>query len=65
MENGCAKSEAEADIYRTPTATGLVSTGEDRVLHRLMERVRAMEAEIASLRWDEKGFEMMECRNEG
>jgi len=26
--------------------------------------VRAMEAEIASLRWNDKSFEMMECRNE-
>jgi chromosome segregation ATPase len=64
-ENGCAKNKAEADTYRTPTATGLANTDEDRVVHRLMERVQAMEAEIASLRWNEKSFEMRECRNEG
>jgi chromosome segregation ATPase len=64
-ENGCAKNKAEADTYRTPTATGLVNTDEVRVVHRLMERVQAMEAEIASLRWNEKSFEMRECRNEG
>jgi hypothetical protein len=65
MENGRSKSKAEADTYRTPTATGLVNTDEDRVVHRLLERMQAMEAEIASLRWNEKSFEMMECRNEG
>jgi hypothetical protein len=64
-ENGCAKSKAEADTYRTQTATGLVNTDEDRVVHGLLERVRAMEAEMASLRRNEKSFEMMECRNEG
>jgi hypothetical protein len=64
-ENGCAESKAEADTYRTQTATGLVNTDEDRVVHRLMERMQNMEAEIASLRWNEKSFEMMECRNEG
>jgi hypothetical protein len=64
-ENGCSKSKAEADAYRTPTATGLVNTDADRVVHRLMERMQAMEAEMASLRGNEKSFEMMECRNEG
>jgi hypothetical protein len=64
-ENGGAKSKAEADTYRTPTATGLVNADEDRVVHKLMERMQAMEAEMASLRGNEKSFEMMECRNEG
>ena len=64
-ENGCSKSKAEAGAYRTPTATGLVNVDEGRVVHRLMERMQAMEAEMASLRWNEKSFEMMECRNEG
>jgi hypothetical protein len=67
-ENGCAKSaksKAEGDRYRTQTATGLVNTDEDRLVHRLMERVGAMEAEMASLRWNEKRFEKMERRNEG
>ena len=63
-ENGISKSKKEAN-YRTQAATGLVNTDEDRVVHRLMERVRAMEAEMASLRWNEKSFEMMECSNEG
>ena len=67
IENGCSesKSKAEADTYRTPTATGLVNTDEDRVVHRLLERMQTMEAEIASLRWNEKSFEKMECSNEG
>ncbi|KAF8492375.1 hypothetical protein F5888DRAFT_1806813 [Russula emetica] len=64
-ENGCANSKVDADTYRTQTATGLVNTDEDRVVHRLMERMQAMEAEMASLRGNEKSFEMMECRNEG
>jgi colicin import membrane protein len=64
-ENGCVESKTEADTYRTQTATGLVNPDEDRVMHRLMERVQAMEAEMASLRGNEKSFERMECRNEG
>jgi hypothetical protein len=64
-EDGWAKSKAEADTYRNQTPTGLVNTDADRAVHRLMERVRAMEAEMASKRWNEKVFEMMECRNEG
>ncbi|KAF8492373.1 hypothetical protein F5888DRAFT_1858822 [Russula emetica] len=63
-ENGCTNSKADGDTYRTQTATGLVNTDEDRVMHRLMERVQAME-EMASRRWNDKSFEMMECRNEG
>ena len=61
-ENGC---KVEADTYRTPTAKGLVNMDEDRVVHRLLERMQAMEAEIASLRWNEKSFEMMECCTKG
>jgi chromosome segregation ATPase len=64
-EHDCAKSKAEADTYRNENATDLVNTDETRVVHKLMERMQAMEAEMASLRWKEKGFEMMECRNEG
>jgi hypothetical protein len=63
-ENGCSKSKVEPDTYRTPTVTGLVNTDEDRVMHRLVERMQAMEAEIAFLRRNEKSFERMECRNE-
>ena len=40
---GCAESKAEADTYRTQTATGLVNTDE------LMERMQALEDEMASL----------------
>jgi hypothetical protein len=64
-ENGCTKGKAEADSYRNQNTTSLVNTDEDRIVHRLMERMQAMEAEMASLRWNEKSFEMMECRNEG
>jgi len=55
-ENGCANSKADADTNRTQTATGLVNTDEDRVVHRLMERVQTMEAEMASLRRNEKSY---------
>ena len=43
MENGCVKSIAEADTYRIQSATGLINTDE------LMERMQALEAEMASL----------------
>ena len=66
-ENSSAKSKAEADTYSNQNETGLVNTDEDLVVHGLMERAQAREAEMASLprRWNEKSFEMMECRNEG
>ena len=61
-EVGWAKSKTEVDTLR---AAGLVSTDEDRIVCRLLERMRAMEAEMASHRWSEKNFEAMETRNEG
>jgi hypothetical protein len=64
-EDGWAKGKAEADTLRGQTATDLVNTNEDRVVHRLMERMQAMEAEMASRRWSAKSIESMECRNEG
>ena len=64
-ENGWAQSKIEADTLRTLTTASLVSTDEDRITSRLLERVRAMEAEMASRRWNEKTFEELECRNEG
>ncbi len=64
-ESGWAKNKAEADTSGVKTAANLVNTDEDGVIHRLTERMRTMEAEIASLRGNEKSFEMMECRNEG
>jgi hypothetical protein len=63
-ENGYSKGKAEAGTYRNQNETNFVNTDEDRVVNRLMERVQAMEAELASLRRNEKSFEMMECRNE-
>ena len=38
---------------------------EERIMLRLMERTKPMEAEIASLKLSEKSFEMMGCRKEG
>src|SRR6266478_4289337 len=53
-ENGRAKCKAEADTLRAQT-----TADEDRIMHRLMERMRAMEAEMASQRWNDKSFEIM------
>jgi chromosome segregation ATPase len=64
-EKGLTKSKAEADILRAQTATGSVNRDEDQVTRRLMERMRALEAEVTSKRWNEKSIEEMECRNEG
>ena len=64
-EIGWAKSKAEADTLRALTMAGLVSTDEDRMTHRLLERIRAMETEMASTRWSEKSLEAIETRNEG
>ncbi len=62
-ESGWAKHKAEADTSGSKTAANLVNRDEDGVMRRLAERMRTMEAEIASLRGNEKSFEMMECRN--
>ena len=64
-EKGWSKSKAEADTLRAQTATGSVNRDEDQVTGRLMERMRALEAEVASRQWNEKSIEDMECRNEG
>jgi hypothetical protein len=68
-EDGWAKSKADADTLRAMMMTagpvGTTVTDEDRIAHRLMERMRAMENEMASLRMSEKSLEMMDSRNEG
>ena len=64
-EKGWTKSRAEADRLRAQTATGSANRDEDQVTRRLMERVRVIEAEMVSKRWNEKSIEDMECRNEG
>jgi hypothetical protein len=65
-EKGWTKSKAEADTICAQTATDSVNRDEDQVTRSLMERVRAIEAEMAlrSGRWNEKRIEEMECRNE-
>src|SRR6266436_6822322 len=61
-ESGWARHK---DTSGANIAANLVNTDEDGVTRRLMERMRAIEAKIASPRlWNEKGFEMMECTNE-
>jgi hypothetical protein len=66
-EKELSKSKAEADTFklRAQNATGSMNKDEDQVTRRLMERMRALEAEVASKRWNEKTIEEMECRNEG
>jgi hypothetical protein len=64
-ERGWTKSQAEADTLRTQIAARSVDRDEDQVSRRLMERVRAIEAEMVSKRWNEKSIAEMECRNEG
>ena len=64
-EIGWTKSKAEADILRAQNATGSMNRDEDQVTRRLVERVRAIETELASKRWNEKSIEEKECRNEG
>jgi chromosome segregation ATPase len=62
--NGPTKSKSGADTLRALTAAGLVSTDEDRITRGLVDRIRAMEFEMASLRLGEKSSEV-ESRNEG
>ena len=64
-EKGWTKSKEEADILRAQSATGSVNRDEDQVDRRLMERVQAIETEMASRRWNQKSIEEMDCRNEG
>ena len=64
-EKGLTKSKAEAETLRSQIATGSMNRDEHQVTRRLMERMRAIEAEVASKRWNEKSIEEMECRNEG
>jgi hypothetical protein len=64
-EKGWTKRKAEADTIHAQNATSSVNRDEDQVTRWLMERVRAIEAEMASRRWNQKSIEEMECRNEG
>ena len=61
-EEGWIKSKGEADALRAQTAA---SRDDDQVIRRLIERVRDIEAKMASMQWNEKSIEAMECRNEG
>jgi chromosome segregation ATPase len=79
-ENALTKSKREADTLRAPAATGFANRDEDQVTHGLMERMRAIEAQMTSKRrneksiepvesneerWNEKDIESMECSNGG
>ena len=63
-ERDLTKSKAEADQLRAQTATCSANRDGDQVTLRLMERMRAIELEMASMRWNGKSKEEMECRNE-
>ena len=62
-ERGLTKSKAET-LCGAQVATGPVNRDEDQVTRRLLERVRALEAQMVSKRWNEKSIEDMECGNE-
>ena len=77
-EKALTKSKAEADTLRAQASTGYVNRDEDQVTHSLMERMRAIEAQMTSNRgnekfiepesneerWNEKSIESMDCSNE-
>ena len=64
-EESLTRSKAEAEALRAQTATGLVNGDQDQVsLRTVMERIRAIEAEIGSEGWNEKSIEEVGCRNE-
>jgi chromosome segregation ATPase len=64
-EKGLTKSKTEADtLQRAKNATGSVNRDMDQVTRRLLERMRALEVEMASKRWNEKSIGEMECSNE-
>ena len=60
-----AKSSTKAEKWHAQNTAGPANANEDGDTVGIMERMKAMEAQIASLRWSEKSFEMIECRNEG
>ena len=64
-ENCWAKSKTEANALHAPTTAGLVSMDRDQTICGLVERIRAMEDEVASLQWNEKSLEELGSRNEG
>ena len=64
-ERSWIKSMAKADTLHTVTAASLVDLNEDRTMVDLKEDMQDMEAELASLKWNEKNTEAMESRNEG
>ena len=64
-EKGLNESNAEADTLRAQSATGSANRDVDQITCRLLERVRAIEAEMVSKRLNEKSIEEMERRNEG
>jgi chromosome segregation ATPase len=64
-ENCWAKSKTEPNALHAPSTAGLVSPDRDQTICGLVERIRAMEDEVASLQWNEKSLEEVVSRNEG
>lgn len=67
MENLDALSKGKQSELKANAQTSkasVVNMDEERIMLRLMERMKYMGAEMASLKSSEKNFEMMECRNE-
>jgi len=67
MENLDALSKGKQPELKANAQTStasVVNMDEERIMLRLIERMKYMGAEMASLKSSEKSFEMMECRNE-
>ena len=64
MDNGWTKNNTDGDTSPPLTAASLDSMDEDPIIRGLVERIRALEAEVAALRWNEKSSDVMNV-NEG
>jgi hypothetical protein len=64
MDNGWTKNNTDGDTSPPLTPASLDSMDEDPIIRGLVERIRALEAEVAALRWNEKSSDVMNV-NEG
>ena len=64
LGDGWAKSKGKGGKLHTVTTENLVDLNEDRDMSELKEDTRVMKGQLASPKWNEKGKEAMECRNE-
>jgi hypothetical protein len=64
MDNGWTKNNTDGDTSPSLSTASLDSMDEDPITRGLVERIRALEAEVAALRWNEKSSDVMNL-NEG